>query len=78
VICCPTWSPGRKKHGYPVSFACEATLNIAKQIPILELMREARFEAIFVGIETPELEALKAMRKQHNASPADARGPFRH
>jgi radical SAM superfamily enzyme YgiQ (UPF0313 family) len=58
----------QKKHGYPVSFACEATLNIAKQTEILEMMREARFDAVFVGIETPELDALKAMRKEHNAS----------
>src|SRR5580698_3857316 len=58
----------QKKHGYPVSFACEATLNIAKQPEILAMMREARFDAVFVGIETPELGALKAMRKEHNAS----------
>jgi hopanoid C-2 methylase len=58
----------QKKHGYPVTFACEATLNIAKQADILAMMREARFDAVFIGIETPELEALKAMRKEHNAS----------
>src|ERR1700722_17217275 len=58
----------QKRNGYPVSFACEATLNIAKQTDILEMMREARFDAVFVGIETPELEALKAMHKEHNAS----------
>ena len=49
-------------------FACEATLNIAKQTEILELMRECQFSGIFVGIETPEADALKAMRKEHNAS----------
>jgi radical SAM superfamily enzyme YgiQ (UPF0313 family) len=58
----------QKRNGYPVSFACEATLNIAKQPEILAMMREARFDAVFAGIETPELEALKAMRKEHNAS----------
>lgn len=58
----------QKKHGYPVSFACEATLNIAKQPEILAMMREARFDAVFIGIETPELDALKAMHKEHNAS----------
>src|SRR3984957_10953323 len=58
----------QKKNGYPISFACEATLNIAKQPAILDLMREARFDAVFVGIETPELGALKAMRKEHNAA----------
>jgi hopanoid C-2 methylase len=58
----------QKKHGYPLSFACEATLNIAKQPDILEMMREARFDAVFVGIETPDLGALRAIHKEHNAS----------
>jgi radical SAM superfamily enzyme YgiQ (UPF0313 family) len=58
----------QKRNGYPVTFACEATLNIAKQPDILEMMREARFDAVFVGIETPELGALKAMHKEHNAA----------
>jgi radical SAM superfamily enzyme YgiQ (UPF0313 family) len=58
----------QKRRGYPLGFACEATLNIAKQPEILRLMREAAFTGIFVGIETPELEALKVMRKEHNAS----------
>jgi hopanoid C-2 methylase len=58
----------QKRNGYPVSFSCEATLNIAKQADILALMREARFDAVFLGIETPELEALRAMHKEQNAS----------
>ncbi len=58
----------QRRHGYPLSFSCEATLNIAKQRDILEMMREAGFGTIFVGIETPELGALKAMRKEHNTS----------
>ena len=56
----------QEKHGYPLMFACEATLNIAKQLDILELMRKAGFVGIFVGIETPEIGALKGMRKEHN------------
>ena len=58
----------QKQHDYPVTFACEATLNIAKQAAILQMMREARFDTVFVGIETPELEALEAMHKRHNAA----------
>jgi hopanoid C-2 methylase len=58
----------QKKRGYPMQFACEATLNIAKQGEILTLMREAAFVGIFVGIETPESDALKAMRKDQNNS----------
>jgi radical SAM superfamily enzyme YgiQ (UPF0313 family) len=58
----------QRKHGYPLQFACEATLNIAKQPEILALMREAQFTTVFVGIETPDADALKAMRKEHNAT----------
>jgi Domain of unknown function (DUF4070) len=29
-------------------------------------MRQARFETVFCGIETPEPDALKAMAKEHN------------
>jgi radical SAM superfamily enzyme YgiQ (UPF0313 family) len=57
----------QKRHGYPLQFACEATLNLAKQTDILELMREASFNTVFVGIETPELDALRSMDKAHNA-----------
>jgi len=56
----------QKKNHYPVMFACEATLNIAKQTEILALMKEANFVGMFVGIETPEAEALDAMKKGHN------------
>ena len=56
----------QKRNHYPVMFACEATLNIAKQTEILELMKEAGFTGMFVGIETPEADALDAMRKGHN------------
>jgi len=58
----------QRRNGYPLSFSCEATLNLARQTQVLELMREARFDTVFVGIETPELDALKAIRKGHNAS----------
>src|SRR5437588_11450182 len=58
----------QKQHDYPMQFACEATLNIAKQTEILRLMREAAFLGLFVGIETPEAAALKAMRKDPNNS----------
>ncbi len=56
----------QKRNGYAVSFSCEATLNIARSPEILSLMREAAFETIFCGIETPEPEALKAIDKRHN------------
>lgn len=56
----------QKARGYPFRFACEATLNIAKRPEFLADMREANFQTIFCGIETPEPEALEAMDKAHN------------
>lgn len=57
------WQEAR---GYPVQFACEASLNMTRKPQILELMREAYFTTVFCGIETPEDEALKAMGKVQN------------
>lgn len=56
----------QKRNGYSVSLSCEATLNIARSPEILALMREAAFDTIFCGIETPETDALVAIDKQHN------------
>ena len=56
----------QKRNGYAVSLSCEATLNIARSPEILSLMREAAFDTIFCGIETPEPEALTAIDKRHN------------
>ena len=56
----------QKRNGYAISFACEATLNIARSPDVLAMMREAAFDAIFCGIETPEPEALLSIDKGHN------------
>src|SRR6266478_5049638 len=54
------------KTGFVLRFSCEATLNIAKRPEILALMRDSFFGTIFCGIETPDPEALHAMKKDHN------------
>jgi hopanoid C-2 methylase len=58
----------QKERGYPLQFACEATLNIAQSSKLLELMREAYFTTVFCGIETPEPDALHAISKDQNLS----------
>ena len=68
----------QKRRHYPVEFACEATLNIARSPDLLEMMREASFWTVFCGIETPDAAALKAMaqgtqqRNLHAGGGADA------
>ncbi len=56
----------QKKRDYMVHLSCEATLNLVTHTRILEQMREAGFTNIFFGIETPESDALKAMKKGQN------------
>jgi radical SAM superfamily enzyme YgiQ (UPF0313 family) len=58
----------QEERGFPVQFACEGTLNMAKRTDLLELMRAASFRTVFCGIETPEEDALRAMHKQQNLS----------
>jgi radical SAM superfamily enzyme YgiQ (UPF0313 family) len=58
----------QKRNGYPIQFACEATLNIAQSPKLLEMMREAYFCTVFCGIETPETDALHAISKDQNLS----------
>ena len=56
----------QERNRYPLRFACEATLNIAKNERVLALMREAGFITVFCGIETPEPHALRFMAKDQN------------
>lgn len=58
----------QKRNGYPLQFACEATLNIAQSPKLLEMMREAYFCTVFCGIETPDPEALHSISKDQNLS----------
>ena len=54
------------RNKYPLRFACEATLNIAKNERVLALMREAGFITVFCGIETPDPHALHSISKDQN------------
>jgi len=56
----------QRRRDYRVRLSCEATLNIAGYPDVLEQMRQAFFTNMFIGIETPEPEALRAMQKGQN------------
>lgn len=51
---------------YPFWFTTEASLNLADDVELLALMRQANFGAVFVGIESPDAETLAATRKKQN------------
>ncbi len=56
----------QQRRDYSVRLSCELTLNVAGYPEILELMREAFMTNVFCGVETPEPDALRAMRKTQN------------
>ncbi len=53
-------------HDYPFEFSTEASINLSDDAKLLELMRQANFFAVFVGIESPDPETLVLARKKQN------------
>jgi radical SAM superfamily enzyme YgiQ (UPF0313 family) len=51
---------------YPFEFSTEASINLADDTELLGMLKQANFFALFVGIETPNNDALVAMRKKQN------------
>lgn len=59
----------QEHHGYPFTFFTEATLDLAEDDELMRLMAKANIEAIFIGIETPNEDALKETKKHQNVRP---------
>jgi hypothetical protein len=53
-------------HEHPFEFSTEASINLADDTELLVQMRDASFFGVFVGIESPDTETLKHMRKKQN------------
>ena len=56
----------QKQHGYPLRLNTEASINLADDSELLELLYEANFRAVFIGIETPVPESLREAQKYQN------------
>ena len=56
----------QQRNGYPLSFFTEASIDLADDPELMELMTEADFIAVFVGIESPSEEALRETKKLQN------------
>lgn len=55
-----------EEHGRPFEFLTEASINLADDKDLIELMISAGFSKVFVGIETPEETCLVECNKMHN------------
>ena len=53
-------------HRYPFSFATEASVDLASDDELREMMAECRFDSVFLGIETPDEASLETARKLQN------------
>ncbi len=58
--------PWQQKHGYPLRLTTEASVNLADDAEMLELLYQANFRSVFIGIETPRVASLKETKKFQN------------
>ena len=57
------WS---ERHGHPFEFSTEVTITLADDEELMNLMAQARFRMVFVGIETPDEGGLAECNKVQN------------
>jgi len=62
----PDLAAWQERNGRPFEFLTEASVNLADDEGLLELMRRANFRRVFLGIETPVVESLKEAQKGQN------------
>jgi radical SAM superfamily enzyme YgiQ (UPF0313 family) len=62
------------ERGYPFSFTTEASVDLAQDQELMDLMVSCNFKVVFLGIETPDEDSLKLTQKYQNTrdSLADA------
>jgi radical SAM superfamily enzyme YgiQ (UPF0313 family) len=56
----------QRERGFPFKFSTEASINLADDAQLLQMMRDANFFAVFVGIESPDTETLVSTQKKQN------------
>ncbi|KAF3887497.1 MULTISPECIES: B12-binding domain-containing radical SAM protein [Nostocales] len=58
--------PWMAERDYPFRFSTEASVDLAQDPELLELMIAANFRSVFLGIETPDTESLALTQKFQN------------
>jgi len=56
----------QKKRDYPFSLFTEASVNLVRLEPLMDAMIDSGFTTVFLGIETPNPEALLKTKKKQN------------
>jgi radical SAM superfamily enzyme YgiQ (UPF0313 family) len=58
--------PWMVEHKYPFSFATEASVDLANDQDLMDMMVKCNFGAVFLGIETPDEASLALTQKHQN------------
>ena len=58
--------PWMQEHGYPFSFSTEASVDLAKDQEMMDMMVQCNFGAVFLGVETPDEDSLALTQKFQN------------
>ncbi len=58
----------QEENDYPYLLFTEASIDLAKDDELLNLMRRSGFTSVFVGIESPDSATLSAINKNQNAT----------
>lgn len=56
----------QRRNGYPLSFFTEASLDLAEDNELIQLMVAANIQCVFIGIESPNEESLRETKKLQN------------
>jgi radical SAM superfamily enzyme YgiQ (UPF0313 family) len=62
----PPLAEWNNRHRRPFTFFTEASLNLADDTELLQMMKDACFHRVFLGIETPVEASLKEAQKHQN------------
>jgi radical SAM superfamily enzyme YgiQ (UPF0313 family) len=65
----PVVAEWQRRKKYPFRLFTEASVNLAEDDELLDLMAAAGFNMVFLGIETPVKESLVLTRKMQNVKP---------
>ncbi len=58
--------PWMEQHHFPLQLTTEASVNLADDPELLDLMYRANFRSVFIGIETPRTASLQETKKFQN------------
>jgi len=67
----PEIAAWQRERGHPFTLSTEASVNLSRMDELMDVMVEAGFDTVFLGIETPNPKALLKTKKSQNVSKRD-------